>query len=62
MLLQPSLLITIEMIGEVNFCFIIFISIVLITTLVNVYVGLLVFMPMSVLYRPEVVDIGVNTI
>ena len=35
-------------------------EVVYIITLVNVYVGLLVFTP--VLYRPEVVDIGVNTI
>ena len=31
-------------------------------TLVNVCVDLLVFTRIAVLYRPEVVDIGVNTI
>ena len=31
-------------------------------TLVNVYVDLVVFTRIAVLHRPEVVDIGVNTI
>ena len=32
------------------------------TILVNVYIDLLVLRVLPVLYRPEVVDIGVNTI
>ena len=48
--------------GNYYYYYIIIMIIIHITTLVNVYVDLVVFTRIAVFHRPEVVDIGVNTI